>query len=228
MSNGQPNLNSDMFSQKPPETPRETGPYAQVEAPMQDRHLRPDEIELLLDGEEGFGVAPLRAHVRHCAFCESELDQARELMVALDTLPDFAPSPAFADRVMSQVQVFEPWHAAAMNTAQQFVPASRPARVAAGAGVAVSAGLITAAGTWAVARADIALLMTQIGLENVRTQVSAATSDLVSTVLGQPGLAAMQSSTPEMMALIMGGFVAVTGLGVVGLRALATASRRAR
>lgn len=180
---------------------------------MQERHLRPDEIELLLDGEEGFGVAPLRAHVRHCAFCESELDQARELMVALDTLPDFAPSPAFADRVMSQVQVFEPWHAAAMNTAQQFVPASRPARVAAGAGVAVSAGLITAAGTWAVARADIALLMTQIGLENVRTQVSAATSDLVSTVLGQPGLAAMQSSTPEMMALIMGGFVAVTGSG---------------
>lgn len=195
---------------------------------MHDRHLRPDEIELLLDGEEGFGVAPLRAHVRQCASCDAELDKARELMVALDSLPDFAPSAAFADRVMSQVQVFEPWHAAALNTAQQFVPATRPARMAAGVGVAVSAGLLTAAGTWAVARADIALLMTQFGLERFREQVSAASSDLVTTVLGQPGLAAMQSSSPEMLALVTGGFVAVTGLAVVGLRTLATASRRTR
>lgn len=195
---------------------------------MQDRHLRPDEIELLLDGEEGFGVAPLRAHVRQCASCTAELNEARELMLALDGLPDFAPSAAFADRVMSQVQVFEPWHAAALNAAQQFVPATRPARLAAGAGVAVSAGLLTAAGTWAVARADIALFMTQLGLERFRDQVSAATSDLVNTVLGQPGLDAVRTSTPEVMALIMGGFVALTGLGVVGLRALATASRRAR
>lgn len=195
---------------------------------MQERHLRPDEIELLLDGEEGFGVAPLRAHVRKCASCDAEMDKARELMLALDALPDFVPSSAFADRVMSQVQVFEPWHAAAMNTAQQFVPTSRPARLAASVGVAVSAGLITAAGTWAVARADIALLMTQMGLESVREQFSAASSDLLSTVVGQPGLQAMQTSTPEMLALIMGGFVAVAGLGVVGLRSLATVSRRAR
>jgi hypothetical protein len=100
--------------------------------------------------------------------------------------------------------------------------------VAAGVGVAVSAGVFTAAATWAVARADIALLMTQMGLERVREQFNAATSDLVTTLLGQPGLTAIQTSSPETMALIMGGFVAVTGLGVVGLRALATASRRAR
>ncbi|MBL0172793.1 MAG: hypothetical protein IPP90_19205 [Gemmatimonadaceae bacterium] len=195
---------------------------------MQERHLRPDEIELLLDGEEGFGVAPLRAHVRQCASCDAELDKARELMLALDTLPDFAPSPAFADRVMSQVQVFEPWHAAALNTAQQFVPATRPARIAAGVSVAISAGLLTAAGTWALARADIAIFMTQLGLERIGDRVGAATSDLASTLLGQPGVEAIQTSTPEMMALFMGGFVAVAGLGVVGLRALATASRRAR
>lgn len=194
---------------------------------MQHRHLRPDEIELLLDGEEGFGVAPLRAHVRTCASCESELDKARELMLALDTLPDFAPSVNFADRVMSQVQVFEPWHAAALNTAQQFVPSSRPARVAAGVGAALSAGVVTAGATWAVARADIALFMTQIGLERVRDQVSAATTDLINTILGQPGVSALHASTPEMLALFMGGFVAISGVGVVGIRALAT-SRRAR
>ena len=195
---------------------------------MHDRHLRPDEIELLLDGEEGFGVAPLRAHVRTCASCDAELDRARELMVALDALPDFAPSPQFADRVMSQVQVFEPWHAAAFNTARQFVPATRPARVAAGVGAALSAGVLTATATWAVARADIALLLAQVGLERFRDQLSAATSDVVTTVLGQPGIDALRHGTPEVAALAVGSFVAVVGMGVVGLRALAGASRRAR
>ena len=195
---------------------------------MQDRHLRPDEFELLLDGEEGFGVAPLRAHVRSCTSCQAELEQARELMVALDTLPDFAPSAGFSDRVMSQVQVFEPWHAAALTTARHFVPKSRPARVAAGVGAAASAGLLTAAATWAVSRADMGFLLAQVGLERVRDQVSAAFSDVVTTVLGQPGLDAMRTGTPEMTAIAVGGFVAVVGMGVVGLRALATSSRRAR
>ncbi|MBY0490838.1 MAG: hypothetical protein K2R93_13435 [Gemmatimonadaceae bacterium] len=193
---------------------------------MQDRHLRPDEIELLLDGEEGFGVAPLRAHVRSCLECQTELESARELMLALDTLPDFAPSAGFADRVMSQVQVFEPWHAAATRAVESYVPASRPARVAAGIGAALTAGLGTAAATWAVARADMGLVLASLGLERFREQVVAAGSDLMATVLGQPGLDALRASTPETMALALGGFVAAAGLGVVGIRALATASRR--
>ncbi|WP_156799020.1 hypothetical protein [Gemmatimonas aurantiaca] len=195
---------------------------------MPDRHLRPDEIELLLDGEEGFGVAPLRAHVRSCLACQSELEQARELMVALDALPDFAPSIGFSDRVMSQVQVFEPWHVAATRSVEQLVPVSRPARIAAGFGAAITAGLATAGATWAVARADMAVVLTQLGLERFREQVVAAGSDVISTVLGQPGLEAMRSSSPEVMALAMGGFVAAAGMGVVGLRALASTARSTR
>ncbi len=194
---------------------------------MQDRHLRPDEIELLLDGEEGFGVAPLKAHVRSCLECQTELESARALMLALDALPDFAPSSAFADRVMSQVQVFEPWHAAATRAVESYVPASRPARIAAGVGAAVTAGLATAGATWAVARADMGFVLASLGLDRFREQVVAAGNDLISTVLGQPGLDALQAATPETMALALGGFVAAAGLGVVGIRALATASRRA-
>jgi hypothetical protein len=195
---------------------------------MHDRHLRSDEIELLLDGEEGFGVAPLRAHVKSCTSCRQELESARELMVALDSLPDFAPSVNFSDRVMSQVQVFEPWHAAATRTVEQFVPATRPARIAAGFGAALTAGLATAGATWVVARADMAFILTQLGAEGVRDQIVAASNDVASTVLGQPGIAAMQSGSPEMAAMAVGGFVAIVGMGVVGLRALATTSHRAR
>jgi len=199
-----------------------------MEAIVLDRHLRPDEFELLLDGEEGFGVTPLRAHVKSCVACQSEFEHARELMIALDTLPDFAPSAGFSDRVMRQVQVFEPWHAAALTTAQRFVPKSRLARVFAGIGAALSAGLVTAGGTWAFARADIALFLAQVGLERFQEQTSAAFSDVVSTILGQPGLDAVRTGSPEMTAVALGGFVAVVGMGVVGLRALATSSRRAR
>ena len=194
---------------------------------MHDRHLRSDEIELLLDEEEGFGVAPLRAHVKSCISCHQELESARTLMMALDALPDFAPSANFSDRVMSQVQVFEPWHAAATRTVGQFVPATKTARIAAGFGAAMTAGLATAAVTWGVARADMAFILTRLGAQGIRDQVVAAASDVASTVLGRPGIAAMQHGTPELAAIAAGSFVALVGMGVVGLRALATVSRRA-
>jgi hypothetical protein len=149
-------------------------------------------------------------------------------MVALDALPDFAPSKVFTDRVMSQVQVFEPWHAAALSSVRRFVPATRPARVAAGVGAAISAGVLATTATWAVARADIGLLLAQVGLERFRDQLAAASNDLVTTVLGQPGIEALQQGSPEVAAVAVGGFVAVVGLGVVGLRALAGANRKTR
>ncbi|MBL0940522.1 MAG: hypothetical protein IBJ03_16625 [Gemmatimonadaceae bacterium] len=149
-------------------------------------------------------------------------------MQSLDALPDFAPSPAFADRVMSQVQVFEPWHAAATRSVEQFVPATRSARIAAGFGAAATAGLATAGATWALARADMGFVLAQLGLESFRERVLAAGSDLLSTVVGQPGLEALRGSSPEVLALAFGGFVAAAGMGVVGIRVLATSSRATR
>ncbi|MGV3711157.1 MAG: hypothetical protein ACO1Q7_20220 [Gemmatimonas sp.] len=195
---------------------------------MLDRHLRTDEIDLLLDGEEGFGVAPLRAHVRSCLQCQMDLDRAREVVVLLDGLPDFTPSAAFADKVMSQVQVFEPWHAAALNTVRQFVPQTRTARIAAGVGVAAGSGLLTAASVWAVARADIGILLAAVGLERFQERVALALHDVAAAALGQSALDALQSGGAGFAAMAVGGFVATVGVGVVGLRAVATASRASR
>ena len=44
---------------------------------MNHRHLLPDEIDLLLDDEVGFGVNPLRSHVRDCADCRAKVEDAR-------------------------------------------------------------------------------------------------------------------------------------------------------
>src|SRR5690606_22312482 len=121
---------------------------------------------------------PLRAHVRDCTVCRAELDRARELLLVLEDLPHFVPSANFADRVMRQVQVFEPWHVAARSSVLRFMPATRPARVAAGLAAAASATIVVSGSIWAVNRADIGLLMANVGIERVRTAVDAAVSDV--------------------------------------------------
>ena len=98
------------------------------------RHLLPNEIDLLLDGEVGFGVTPLKAHVRTCEDCRTTLEEARTVVTALEHLPHLAPSPLFANRLMSQVQVFVPWHVAALDSARRYVPRSQPVRYLVGAG----------------------------------------------------------------------------------------------
>src|SRR4249920_1763813 len=110
---------------------------------MNHRHLLPDEIDLLLDDEMGFGVAPLKTHIRDCADCRAKLDEAQLIVDALEDLPHFAPSHAFADRVMSQVPVFVPWHVAARDTVVRWLPQSRPARVAVGALATSAASVLT-------------------------------------------------------------------------------------
>ena len=49
-----------------------------------NRHLLPEEIDQLLDGEVGFGTTPLKQHVRTCAECRAELDSARVLVSQLE------------------------------------------------------------------------------------------------------------------------------------------------
>ena len=103
---------------------------------MQHRHLLPDEIDQLLDGETGFGIAPLEAHVRECEQCRAELEAERQVVAAVEELPRLAPSPLFADHVVAQVNVYEPWDVAVRDAAagwvQRFVPQSRPLRTLAG------------------------------------------------------------------------------------------------
>ncbi len=190
---------------------------------MLDRHLRPDEIDLLLDTEVGFGVQPLKAHVRDCASCRAELEQARLFVMVLEDMPHFAPSSDFADRVMSQVQVFEPWHVAARNSVMRFVPSTAPARVAAALAAAASATVVISGSIWAVNRADMGLLLANAGLEQARTAANAAASDVIMAAVGQVGLEAWAAGGPMVVVTAGAGFVLAAGACVAGLRALTSA-----
>jgi hypothetical protein len=189
------------------------------------RHLTPQEFELLVDGEEGFGMAPLVAHVGECVTCRTELEAHQRFVNSLEKLPHFTPSPLFAYRVMKQVQVFEPWHVAARNSVQRFVPRSRPARVIAAGVAGVVATTLTAGTVWIAGRLDAVAFLTGMALERMRGAGSQAVDGLVTAALGQ---AAPPVSGDAGIALAATGFLAAVAVSAFGLRAIAAASRRRR
>ena len=192
------------------------------------RHLLPEEFDLLVDAEAGidagFGVAELRAHARACPACAAELEAARAVAAELDTLPHFLPSTRFADRVMQDVQVFEPWHVAVGDAARRLVPESRPLRAAAAAGALGSGALLTLVLTWLLARADVLAFSGDAALTRFRAALWAGSGDLAASLLGD----AVRTAPGATVAGAAVVFVLTLALAAAGLRAAAAAGRAVR
>lgn len=193
---------------------------------MNHRHLLPDEIDLLLDDEEGFGVAPLRAHLDGCASCRAQYDRLASVVVRLESLPLLAPRPLFADRVMAQVQVFEPWHVALRNSVKRFIPRSTAGRVLVGAtGGAAAAGL-SAVTIWVGQRADALVFVGGLGAQRLRESLVNVVGGAASTVLGEGVAAAIRDGGMVAVAGSVAGAAAALVAVAFGVKALATAGRR--
>lgn len=193
---------------------------------MINRHLLPDEIDLLVDGDVGFGVAPLRAHVRQCAECRSRVDDALEVVNALEEIPHLAPSSLFADSVMSRVQVFQPWHVAARESVTRLVPRSLPARIAAGAIGAVAASVLGIVSLWVGSRFGALTFLSGTALQRGREVIVTVAEGLVGAAFGPVALGVFQAMGAR--GLILSTLVLVLGAtaAVLGVRRLATASSR--
>jgi len=190
------------------------------------RHLLPNEIDLLVDGEAGFGVAPLRAHIAECDECRARLDDARIVVDALEALPHFAPDSRLADRVMAQVPVFVPAHVAARDSVFRWLPKAGPARAAAAIMGTSIAGLLSIAMVWLASRGDAVVFATGLFIGRLQTLVLGAARDVVVAVLGESAVSALQAAGTLGVTLLVLGFLG-TALGTVfALRRLATASSR--
>jgi hypothetical protein len=192
---------------------------------VQHRHLLPNEIDLLVDEETGFGVQPLREHVRDCTDCRARLNEARQVVAALAEVPQFAPRLGLADRVMTQVPVFVPWHVSARDAVAQWVPASSPARALAAALIAVAGSLITGVTLWIATRGDLLAMFTGLVGEEARSAVTSVAGEVVLALFGPQFLNAVQQVGPLGVALAAGGFVIASIGTVFGLRLIATSSR---
>ena len=193
---------------------------------MNHRHLLPNEIDLLVDGEAGFGVAPLRAHIDECAECRMRFDDARIVVDALEALPHFAPDSRLADRVMAQVPVFVPAHVAARDSVARWLPQPGPARVAAAAIFTSAAGVLTLGLIWLATQGDAAVFMTGLLGDRLRGAVVGAARDLAVSLLGESALAALQATGAIGVSLLLAGFVLTAFGTVAGIRRLAAAGRR--
>lgn len=159
-----------------------------------DRHLLPEEIDQLLDGDVGFGTAPLKVHLRACATCRAELDDARALVRQLEHLPHLQPSTLFADRILEQVQVFVPWHVTALDTLRGWMPRTRTARAFAWTGFGSAAVVLTVVSLWLLTRLDAVIFAIDMAVGRVRTAVGIGLADVVATLFGSTAVHAFQTS----------------------------------
>lgn len=192
---------------------------------MHHRHLLPNEIDLLLDEPSGFGVAPLREHVRGCPACRARLAEAREVVATLAELPLLSPRIGLADRVMSQVPVFEPWHVAARDTVVRWMPASHAARVLAAVLVAVVGSVVTGLTLWIATRGELLAMITGVVGEGASNAVANAAGDVVVALFGPQVVGAVQQVGPLGIAFAAGGFLVASLATVLGLRLIATSGR---
>ena len=192
---------------------------------MQHRHLLPNEIDLLVDGDTGFGVQPLREHVATCRDCRARLNEAQEVVAVLNAMPLFAPRMGLADKVMAQVPVFVPWHVAARDGLRQWVPTSPIARALAAMVIAVVGSLVSGVTIWAATRGDVLSTLTVVVGEQARASVADAASSVVLTLFGPQMVGVVQQLGPLGLALAGGGFLIASLATVFGLRSIAASGR---
>ena len=189
------------------------------------RHLLPNEIDLLLDEETGFGVQPLRDHVRGCSDCRARLTEARAVMAALEEVPHMSPRFGLADRVMAQVPVFVPWHVAARDAMARLVPTSPAMRAIAASLIAIVGSVITVLTLGVATRGDMVALFTGLVGEGARNALAEGASDVLVSIFGPQMVAAVQQVGPLGIAMAAGGFLVASFATVFGLRLIATSSR---
>jgi hypothetical protein len=192
------------------------------------RHLLPNEIDLLLDEESGFGLQPLREHVRDCPDCRARLTEAQAVVAALAEVPLLAPRVGLADKVMGRVPVFVPWHVSARDAALRWMPTSQTARILAAALVAVVGSVVTGLTLWIATRGDMLALLTGLVGEEARSAATNAAGDVVVALFGPQVVGAVQQVGPLGIALAAGGFLVASLATVLGLRLIATSSRARR
>ncbi|MDQ6888517.1 MAG: hypothetical protein M3068_14695 [Gemmatimonadota bacterium] len=189
-----------------------------------DRHLLPEELDQLLDGESGFGTTPLKAHVRRCDHCRAELNEARILVEALEHLPHFTPPPFFAHRVMAQVQIYVPWHVSLLASTRAWLPRSRPARAAAGLAVGSAAAVLTIASLWLIARYDTVMFAVGLAIDRSRGALVDALSSMIASLFGSAVLEAVRASGVIGFAVLATVLLLTAAGATRALRALAVGS----
>lgn len=186
-----------------------------------DRHLLPDEIDLLLDEDAGSQSSALVEHIRECQRCAAELAAARRVVDEIEHLPHLAPSAFFAERLITRVSIFRPWYVAALDLVRRLVPRSGAARALVAIMAALAAVTLTGAAVWAVTQAEEFFFL----IGTVSDQARTLGTDVATAVFGSAAISAVQSGDRNVAAITGAALLAAVALGVAVVAKVARAAR---
>jgi len=154
-------------------------------------HPSPDRLEALVEGDLPEAErSAVEAHVATCVRCQAELEEWRMVFAVLTSLPHLAPSPGFADRVLAQVRIKQPWTARVAAMLARLAPRTR-------AGWALLTACLTLPA--AAGAALIAWVLTRPGLDpetlmTVMVFLRERAADLMLSFAGHAATTAMEST----------------------------------
>jgi hypothetical protein len=128
---------------------------------------------------------------------------------------------------MTQVQVFEPWHVAVLDTAKRWLPASRPARFIGFAATSVFALAVSLGAVWMAVRLDAFLFFFDLAGQRVRTAVFDSLGSVIASTFGTAAVDALRTGGVTATVGVTG-FLVLIVLAAVALRALVATARRRR
>src|SRR5262245_48615781 len=140
-------------------------------------------------------------------------------------MPLIAPRYGLADRVMSQVPVFVPWHVAARDSVTQWIPASPGLRLLAASLIGVAGTLISGATLWVATRGDLVSVVTGLAGEGAQVAAANAAGDLLVAVFGPQVVTVVQQLGPIGIGVAAGGFALSSLATVFGLKRVAATTR---
>jgi hypothetical protein len=184
-------------------------------------HLSAEELDAVLDGT---AEASLFRHAEECAGCAKLLGQHRAVIQALETLPQFAPSDEFADQVMFQVAVPDPFAMRSLATARRRMLGSTRSRALAASVAVMLVGTMAASIIWTVFNRDV-LASTGHWLGGEAMQwFWVALRGTFANITEQPWFEAMRRvfGAPARIALASACAMALYGGGLYALRKLMT------
>lgn len=183
-------------------------------------HLTADELDALHEGQR---LLRATSHLETCADCRALLASDTALIVALQALPTWDPSPAFSTQILARIDrpVVQPAVVAPRGVPS---PRERSARRRVLVASLATGGLVTAGFAWAFVDPDTAIGMVQPAFQQLTGTLWTSVQALSANTVEQPWFATFRDAlaTPARAVPVLVGAAGMYAVALLGLRRLLT------
>lgn len=182
-------------------------------------HLSADDLDAWLAG----ALAPdAAAHLAGCPDCQERASAEREIVTLLSALPLMSPAAGFADRVMAQVVVPDPFAIRSLQTVRRRVLATRRSAALAAGLLVLIVGSMTASVVWTLGHQQALAAFGTWLLSEAGSAAWLGLRGVASNFIEQPWFAGLKAlaAQPGRLALASALATAAYAGGVLALRRL--------